>query len=425
MAKQNVKNKNSRFNTPKNQRTQNIKERRNMKAKNGVKKRLTTSKVQDARQKIMQKKRKTVVDARDILAKMAKTKDARSKINKIRDGRSGRPTSSGNIKIIGSNILRKTDPNGKISLVTNKAKHKSDINLAIQKQLGLIPPARSPVKRSPPKRNASVNTIRNPVQIRKTILNDMDYVSQTEPLRVYDPALYKWTRPELRSAASEMINSLDATRQVMRGGTTGRIGRQLAEIIGRPLRLQPSSYIDLDAAEDEEMPLVQPRASMPLQGTSRLSNVHSRLDNAPSVAESHGIFSQAKTKVVVPAGHRIVVSNLQPTVTQDDIKELFEDIGHLLAAKLVRPGIAEVIYKNLADARKAVDTYHNRQLDGQPMKCLLVNKRPLHHPTAMPLNNSSDGTLASKAAGVRPCSPNNKLIIPDISTIHKVLFQRK
>lgn len=84
--------------------------------------------------------------------------------------------------------------------------------------------------------------------------------------------------------------------------------------------MQPSGYIDLDAVDDEEMPLVPSRPSMPLQGPSRISNVHSRLDGLPMPAESHGIFSHTKTKVVVPAGHRIVVSNLQPTVTQDDIK---------------------------------------------------------------------------------------------------------
>lgn len=69
-------------------------------------------------------------------------------------------------------------------------------------------------------------------------------------------------------------------------------------------------------------------------------------------------------------------------------KELFEDIGQLLTARLVRPGVAEVIYKNLKDAQKAVDTYHNRQLDGQPMKCLLVNKRPINQPTAPAINKS-------------------------------------
>lgn len=64
------------------------------------------------------------------------------------------------------------------------------------------------------------------------------------------------------------------------------------------------------------------------------------------------------------------------------IQELFEDVGPLLDARLVRTGVAEVIFEKLKDAQTAVDTYHNRQLDGQPMKCLLVNPRSSNKPTA-------------------------------------------
>lgn len=95
-------------------------------------------------------------------------------------------------------------------------------------------------------------------------------------------------------------------------------------------------------------------------------------------------------------GYRILVSNLQSSVTAADIhvlrnivfpyknkmstinvifQELFGDIGELTDSKLVRPGTAEVIYSSLKDAQKAVDVYHNRQLDGQPMNCFLVNPR--------------------------------------------------
>lgn len=66
----------------------------------------------------------------------------------------------------------------------------------------------------------------------------------------------------------------------------------------------------------------------------------------------------------------------------DILKELFEDVGPLLDARLVRTGVAEVIFEKLKDAQTAVDTYHNRQLDGQPMKCLLVNPRSSNKPTA-------------------------------------------
>lgn len=205
--------KNNKF---RSQKPQNQKTNKNIKSSKTIKKRRPSGRVQDARQKIIQKKRK-VTDAREILSKKAKIQDARSKINRIRDGRSiSPPPRNTNVKAIGSNILRKTDRNGKISLVTNKSSHKSDINLAIQKQLGLIPSPRSSARRATPKRPLNINSVK-PVSIRKTILNDMDfYEHESEPLRIYEPALYKWTKPELRPhPASRMINALD-TRQVVR-----------------------------------------------------------------------------------------------------------------------------------------------------------------------------------------------------------------
>ncbi|XP_050069748.1 polymerase delta-interacting protein 3-like [Anopheles maculipalpis] len=121
------------------------------------------------------------------------------------------------------------------------------------------------------------------------------------------------------------------------------------------------------------------------------SSMRARLERAPNPNKSMGIFAynfngeQSMVKnyttrspsppAAVTAGYRIVVSNLHSNVTQIDIQELFEDIGDLLESRLVRPGVAEVIYRNLKDAEKAVDAYHNRHLDGQPMNCLLVNPR--------------------------------------------------
>merc|ERR1712106_801171 len=63
-------------------------------------------------------------------------------------------------------------------------------------------------------------------------------------------------------------------------------------------------------------------------------------------------------------GTKIVIQNLQTSVTQEDILELFGDIGALRRAKLVNPGHAEVTFVNKGDAVKAVEIYHNRQLDG-------------------------------------------------------------
>lgn len=132
--------------------------------------------------------------------------------------------------------------------------------------------------------------------------------------------------------------------------------------------------------------------------TSHLSyEMRSRLERAPDPHASMGIFSNPLKPSsmsgggMMPtssSGYRIVVSNLHTSVTQSDIKELFEDIGELYDSRIVRPGVAEVIYKSLVDAEKAVDTYHNRQLDGQPMKCLLVNPRASNKPTAPAMRSS-------------------------------------
>ena len=36
------------------------------------------------------------------------------------------------------------------------------------------------------------------------------------------------------------------------------------------------------------------------------------------------------------------------------------------------PGSAEVVFVNRNDAKKAVEIYHNRQLDGKPMRCQII-----------------------------------------------------
>ena len=71
-------------------------------------------------------------------------------------------------------------------------------------------------------------------------------------------------------------------------------------------------------------------------------------------------------------GTKIVIQNLQSSVTQEDIRELFGDIGTLKQAKLVSPDHAEVTLVNKSDTTRAVEIYHNRQLDERPMKCQMV-----------------------------------------------------
>lgn len=73
-------------------------------------------------------------------------------------------------------------------------------------------------------------------------------------------------------------------------------------------------------------------------------------------------------------GYRIIVNNLDESVTEGEMKELFSDIGDVLSAKIIRKGTAEIIYKYEGDDTRAHDAYHNRMLDGRPMKILLAGK---------------------------------------------------
>jgi len=112
-------------------------------------------------------------------------------------------------------------------------------------------------------------------------------------------------------------------------------------------------------------------------------------------------------------GSKIVLSNLQHSVTYDDIVELFGDVGALRKVRVATPGQAEVTFVNHDDAEKAVEIYHNRQLDGKPMKCTLtttssaVAKNPFKLPASLQGNKSGDTPA------------------PDLNLIHKALFVKK
>merc|ERR1719450_2041113 len=116
-------------------------------------------------------------------------------------------------------------------------------------------------------------------------------------------------------------------------------------------------------------------------------------------------------------GTKIVIQNLQTSVTQEDILELFGDIGALRRAKMVNPGHAEVTFINKTDAARAVEIYHNRQLDGKPMKCTMVGA-----------NNAAATTGGATMALPKmeyPAGKERKGPAPDMDSIHRALFNKK
>ncbi|KAG8517924.1 polymerase delta-interacting protein 3 [Galemys pyrenaicus] len=62
-------------------------------------------------------------------------------------------------------------------------------------------------------------------------------------------------------------------------------------------------------------------------------------------------------------GTKMTVNNLHPRVTEEDIVELFCVCGALKRARLVHPGVAEVVFVKKDDAVTAYKKYNNRCLD--------------------------------------------------------------
>ena len=53
------------------------------------------------------------------------------------------------------------------------------------------------------------------------------------------------------------------------------------------------------------------------------------------------------------------------------LQELFGAIGDMKKARLVRPGTAEVTYREKSTAQMAVKKYHQRELDGSYISVMI------------------------------------------------------
>ncbi|XP_049867678.1 polymerase delta-interacting protein 3-like [Pectinophora gossypiella] len=323
--------------------------------------------IADARNKIISKKRNQITDAREKLAELAKQKDARLKLEQLRRKRA---ISQGQGRVFQTQ-------HGK--LMRNPPREKEIVFGDPSRQVVSQPFSRA---RMQMKRQLNNNRLleSRPVSSRATY----DKAPRLKPiLRTVENDLEMIDDPmgeEFRSPKSSVLNRkanlqlrIVAHNNDARGGRTSAMHR-------------------LSTPDKEKSPPRPP----------------SILKKRPMAA----LRSEKKTeKSEKPAmEYRIIVSNLKSSVTGGDIEELFGDVGGMLESRLVRPGTAEVIYKTLEDAQRAVELYHNRQLDAQPMNCLLVT--PRSSTAAGPARNGNKPGLYS----------TNSNVEPDISTFHKVLF---
>ncbi|KAL1826724.1 hypothetical protein ACET3Z_005136 [Daucus carota] len=110
---------------------------------------------------------------------------------------------------------------------------------------------------------------------------------------------------------------------------------------------------------------------------------------APDSAWQHDMFSSDQAMAnqgyvdrnrasSIETGTKLYISNLDYGVSQEDIKELFAEIGDLKRSVVHydrsgrSKGTAEVVFSRRQDALSAVMKYNNVQLDGKPMKVEIV-----------------------------------------------------
>jgi len=125
----------------------------------------------------------------------------------------------------------------------------------------------------------------------------------------------------------------------------------------------------------------------------------------PAVAAGGGAGGGGGRLSAIETGTKLYISNLDFGVSNDDIKELFSELGDLKRSSIKYDrsgrsmGAAEVVFARRADAVAAVKKYNNVQLDGKPMKIEIVGTNTPTAAAALPVTN---GGLARNAARSAP-----------------------
>ncbi|XP_058509403.1 polymerase delta-interacting protein 3 [Solea solea] len=160
-----------------------------------------------------------------------------------------------------------------------------------------------------------------------------------------------------------------------------------------------------------------PRPPVPVAPSRPNSNMAATRSSAPAFQPVSRSLQQstAETTTTAPTppqpafspleGTKITVNNLHPRVTEEDIVELFCVCGALKRARLVKVGVAEVVFVRKDDAVSAYRKYNNRCLDGQPMKCNLHiqgNVITSDQPILLRLSDTPGTGSSTKKEGLPP-----------------------
>ncbi|XP_059296611.1 THO complex subunit 4A-like [Lycium ferocissimum] len=126
-----------------------------------------------------------------------------------------------------------------------------------------------------------------------------------------------------------------------------------------------------------------PRRRFPNRAANRPAPYSSGPVHAPESAWDHDMFAEHAPSYPavrgagisgIETGIKLLISNLDYGVSNEDIKELFSEAGDIKRYSIHydksgrSKGTAEVIFSRRRDAEAAIKRYNNVQLDGKPMK---------------------------------------------------------
>eukprot|EP00039_Didymoeca_costata_P018817 m.335093 g.335093 ORF g.335093 m.335093 type:complete len:279 (+) comp17513_c0_seq1:78-914(+) len=117
------------------------------------------------------------------------------------------------------------------------------------------------------------------------------------------------------------------------------------------------------------------------RGGGGMSGMTTRSGGMTTRSGSAGIFSASGAKVQrvqatkagpLSTGTKVRVGNLDPGVTVEDMKELFETVGKLKGAVKKEGNVCTATYVSKQSAELAVQKYNGVELDGRPMRMVIV-----------------------------------------------------
>ncbi|CAN1167207.1 THO complex subunit 4A [Linum perenne] len=130
-----------------------------------------------------------------------------------------------------------------------------------------------------------------------------------------------------------------------------------------------------------------PARRIPDRSFNRLGPYAAAAPMVPDMGWQHDMFvdpglafqAQAvQAASAIETGTKLYISNLDYGVTNEDVKELFSEVGDLKRYAIHydrsgrSKGTAEVVFSRREDGLAAVKRYNNVQLDGKPMKIEIV-----------------------------------------------------